>query len=406
MRLFHRAIGPLAAVLILATVPARAQISDDVVKIGIITDLTGLYSDNTGTGTVEATKMAVEDFGGMVLGKKIEVIAGDHQNKADVSSALARRWIDEEKVDVITSVANSAVALAVQSITRDKNRILINTAAATSDFTGKACSPVGFGWTYDTYALAAGTGKALTKQGGDTWYFLTADYAFGHALERDTAEFVRQAGGKVLGGSKVPISNMDFSSFLLQASGSKAKVIGLANAGGDFINSVKQASEFGITAGGQRLAALLAVIQDIKSLGLKAAQGLVVTDFGYWDLNDETRAFSKRFMERHGTPPNFIHLADYGATLHYLKAVQAAGTDEATAVAKKMREMKINDPVTKDGWIREDGRVMRDAWLVQVKTPEESKGPWDMYKILARIPAEDSIRPLDQGNCPLVAKKS
>jgi len=406
MRLFHRAIGPLAAVLILATVQARAQISDDVVKIGIITDLTGLYSDNTGTGTVEATKMAVEDFGGMVLGKKIEVIAGDHQNKADVSSALARRWIDEEKVDVITSVANSAVALAVQSITRDKNRILINTAAATSDFTGKACSPVGFGWTYDTYALAAGTGKALTKQGGDTWYFLTADYAFGHALERDTAEFVRQAGGKVLGGSKVPISNMDFSSFLLQASGSKAKVIGLANAGGDFINSVKQASEFGITAGGQRLAALLAVIQDIKSLGLKAAQGLVVTDFGYWDLNDETRAFSKRFMERHGTPPNFIHLADYGATLHYLKAVQAAGTDEATAVAKKMREMKINDPVTKDGWIREDGRVMRDAWLVQVKTPEESKGPWDMYKILARIPAEDSIRPLDQGNCPLVAKKS
>jgi branched-chain amino acid transport system substrate-binding protein len=406
MRLFHRAIGPLAAVLILATVPARAQISDDVVKIGIITDLTGLYSDNTGTGTVEATKMAVEDFGGTVLGKKIEVIAGDHQNKADVSSALARRWIDEEKVDVITSVANSAVALAVQSITRDKNRILINTAAATSDFTGKACSPVGFGWTYDTYALAAGTGKALTKQGGDTWYFLTADYAFGHALERDTAEFVRQAGGKVLGGSKVPISNMDFSSFLLQASGSKAKVIGLANAGGDFINSVKQASEFGITAGGQRLAALLAVIQDIKSLGLKAAQGLVVTDFGYWDLNDETRAFSKRFMERHGTPPNVIHLADYGATLHYLKAVQAAGTDEATAVAKKMREMKINDPVTKDGWIREDGRVMRDAWLVQVKTPEESKGPWDMYKILARIPAEDSIRPLDQGNCPLVAKKS
>ena len=406
MRLFHRAIGPLAALLTLATVPARAQISDDVVKIGIITDLTGLYSDNTGTGTVEATKMAVEDFGGMVLGKKIEVIAGDHQNKADVSSALARRWIDEEKVDVITSVANSAVALAVQSITRDKNRILINTAAATSDFTGKACSPVGFGWTYDTYALAAGTGKALTKQGGDTWYFLTADYAFGHALERDTAEFVRQAGGKVLGGSKVPISNMDFSSFLLQASGSKAKVIGLANAGGDFINSVKQASEFGITAGGQRLAALLAVIQDIKSLGLKAAQGLVVTDFGYWDLNDETRAFSKRFMERHGTPPNFIHLADYGATLHYLKAVQAAGTDEATAVAKKMREGKINDPVTKDGWIREDGRVMRDAWLVQVKTPEESKGPWDMYKILARIPAEDSIRPLDQGNCPLVAKKS
>jgi len=382
----------------------HAQISDDAVRIGVLTDLTGLYSDNTGTGTVTATRMAIEDFGGSVLGKKIEVFSADHQNKADVASAVARRWIDEERVDVITSVANSAVALAVQSIAREKNRILLNTAAATSDFTGKACSPVGFGWTYDTYALAAGTGRAVTKQGGDSWFFLTADYAFGHALERDTAGFVQEAGGKVLGAARVPINNMDFSSFLLQASGSRAKVIGLANAGGDFINSVKQASEFGITKGGQRLAALLAVIHDFRSLGLKAAQGLVVTDFGYWDLNDETRAFSKRFMERHGTPPNFIHLADYGATLHYLKAVQAAGTDEAKAVAAKMRELKINDPVTKDGWIREDGRVMRDAWLVQVKTPEESKGPWDLYKILERIPAVESIRPLDQGGCPLVKK--
>jgi len=401
----HRLFGALAAVIALAALPARAQISDDVVRIGVLTDLTGLYSDNTGTGSVTATKMAVEDFGGTVLGKKIEVVAADHQNKADISSSVARKWIDEDKVDVITSVANSAVALAVQGITRDKNRILINTAAATSDFTGKACSPVGFGWTYDTYALAAGTGKAVTKQGGDSWYFLTADYAFGHALERDTASFVTAAGGKVLGSSRIPISNMDFSSFLLQAQGSRAKVIGLANAGGDFINSVKQAAEFGVVASGQRLAALLAVIHDIRSLGLKAAQGLVVTDFGYWDLNDETRAFSKRFMERHGTMPNFIHLADYGAALHYLKAVQAAGTDEAKAVAAKMKELKINDPVTKDGWIREDGRVMRDAWLVEVKKPEESKGPWDFYKILARIPAEESIRPLDKGDCPLVAKK-
>jgi branched-chain amino acid transport system substrate-binding protein len=347
----------------------------------------------------------VEDFGGTVLGKKIEVLTADHQNKADVSSALARKWIDEDKVDVITSVANSGVALAVQGVTRDKNRILLNTAAATSDFTGKACSPVGIGWTYDTYALAKGTGTAVTKQGGDSWYFLTADYAFGHALERDTTRFVQEAGGKVLGSSKVPISNMDFSSFLLQASGSRAKVVGLANAGGDFINAVKQAAEFGIVAGGQRLAGMLVVIQDIRSLGLKAAQGLVVTDFGYWDLNDETRAFSKRFMERHGTPPNYIHMNDYGSTMHYLKAVREAGTDETGAVMKKMREMKINDFITKDGWIREDGRVMRDAWLVQVKTPEESKGPWDFYKILARIPAAESIRPLDQGDCPLVAKK-
>ncbi len=397
----------LAGLLVaaLAIAPAQAQISDDIVKIAVLTDLTGLYSDNTGKGTVTATQMAVEDFGGTVLGKKIEVIAADHQNKADVAASLVRKWIDEEKVDVVTSVANSAVALATQGITRDKNRILLNTAAATSDFTGKACSPVGFGWTYDTYALASGTGKAVVKQGGNTWYFLTADYAFGHALERDTASFVQEAGGKVLGSSRVPINNADFSAFLLQAQGSGAKVIGLANAGGDFINSVKQAAEFGVTRGGTRLAALLAVIHDFRSLGLKAAGGLVVTDFGYWDLNDETRAFSKRFMERHGTPPNFIHLADYGATTHYLKAVREAGTDEAKAVAKKMREMKINDPVVKDGWIREDGRVMRDAWLVQVKTPEESKGPWDFYKILARIPAEEVIRPLDKGDCPLVAKK-
>jgi branched-chain amino acid transport system substrate-binding protein len=385
--------------------PAHAQISDNAVRIGVLTDLTGLYTDNTGTGSILATQMAVDDFGGKVLGKPIEVLSADHQNKADIGSAIARKWIDENKVDVITNVANSAVALAVQTVAREKNRILINTAAATSDFTGKACSPVGFGWTYDTYALASGTGRALVKQGGDTWFFLTADYAFGHSLERDTSRFVEQAGGKVLGSVKVPLSNSDFSSFLLQAQGSGAKVVGLANAGGDFINSVKQAAEFGIVARGQRLAALLVVIQDIHALGLKAAQGLVTTDFGYWDMNDETRAFSKRFMEKHGTPPNFIQFTDYGATLHYLKAVQAAGTDETKAVVAKMRELKINDPVTKDGWIRADGRVMRNAYLVQVKTPAESKGPWDVYKILATIPPDESIRPLDQGNCPLVEKK-
>ena len=385
--------------------PAHAQISDDVVRIGVLTDLTGLYTDNTGTGSILATQMAVDDFGGKVLGKPIEVLSADHQNKADIGSAVARKWIDEGKVDIITNVANSAVALAVQTVAREKNRILINTAAASSDFTGKACSPVGFGWTYDTYALASGTGRALVKQGGDTWFFLTADYAFGHSLERDTTKFVEQAGGKVLGSVKVPLSNSDFSSFLLQAQGSGAKVVGLANAGGDFINSVKQAAEFGIVARGQRLAALLVVIQDIHALGLKAAQGLVTTDFGYWDMNDETRAFSKRFMAKHGTPPNFIQFTDYGATLHYLKAVKAAGTDDTKAVVAKMRELKINDPVTKDGWIRADGRVMRNAYLVQVKTPEESKGPWDVYKILATIPPDESIRPLDQGGCPLVEKK-
>jgi len=396
-------IGLLAAALAIA--PAQAQISDDVVKIGIMTDLTGLYAANTGPGTVLATKMAVEDFGGTVLGKKIEIVVADHQNKADVASSIARKWIDEDKVDVITSVANSAVALAAQGIARDKNRIVLNTAAATSDFTGKACSPVGIGWTYDTYVLAAGTGRAVVKQGGDTWYFLTADYAFGHALERDTGIFVQEAGGKVLGAARAPLNTADFSAFLLQAQASGAKVIGLANGGPDLSNSVKQAAEFGITRSGIRLAALLATIHNIHSLGLKAAAGLIVTDFGYWDMNDETRAFTKRFMERHSTPPNYFHLADYGATLHYLKAVQAAGTDETKAVMKKMREMRINDLVIKDGWIREDGRAMRDAWLVQVKTPEESKGPWDFYKILARIPAEEGIRPLDKGDCPLVEKK-
>ncbi|MGE0419723.1 MAG: ABC transporter substrate-binding protein [Acetobacteraceae bacterium] len=386
--------------------PVQAQVSDDVVKIGVLTDLTGLYSDNTGKGSVTAVTMAVEDFGGKVLGKKIEVVAADHQNKADIASSIARKWIDEDKVDVITNVANSAVALATQVIARDKDRILINTAAASSDFTGKACSPVGIGWTYDTYSLAAGTGQAVTKQGGKTWYFLTADYAFGHALARDTGNFVTEAGGKVLGESRVPLNTSDFSAFLLQAQGSGAQVIGLANAGGDFINSTKQAAEFGLTKSGIRLAALLAVIHDIRSLGLKAAQGLVVTDFGYWDMNDETRAFTKRFMARHGTPPNFIHLSDYGSTMHYLKAVQAAGTDETSAVMKKMREMPVNDMVVKNGHIREDGRLVRDAWLMQVKTPEESKGPWDFYKIVQTIPASVVIRPLDKGGCPLVAKKS
>jgi branched-chain amino acid transport system substrate-binding protein len=402
MMMKHTVLGLLAATLLLGTGQAQAQISDDVVRIGVLTDLTGVYADNNGPGTVIATQMAVEDFGGKVLGKPVEVIAADHQNKADIASSIARRWIDEGKVDVITSVANSAVALAVQGITRDKDRILLNTGAATSDFTGKACSPTGFGWTYDTYALASGTGKALVKQGGDTWYFLTADYAFGHALERDTSKFITEAGGKVIGSAKVPLSNTDFSSFLLQAQASGAKVIGLANAGGDFINSVKQASEFGVAKSGQRLAGLLVLIQDINSIGLKAAQGLVITDFGYWDMNDETRALNKRFMERHGKAMNYIQFNDYSATLHYLKAVQAAGTDEAKAVATKMKELPVNDPISKNVKIREDGRVMRDSYLMQVKSPEQSKGPWDFYTILATIPASESIRPLSEGGCPFI----
>ena len=392
------------AAMLCVAAGAQAQISDDVVKIAVLTDMTGLYSDNTGPGAVIATRMAVEDFGGKVLGKPIEVIVADHQNKADVSASLAREWIDQEKVDVITNVANSAVALAVQGVTRDKNRILLNTSAATSDMTGKACSPTGFSWVYDTYALAAGTGRAIVKQGGDTWFFLTADYSFGQALERDTSRFVTEAGGKVLGSVRVPINTADFSSFLLQAKASGAKVIGTANAGGDFINSVKQASEFGIVAGGQRIAGMLVTIHDIHSLGLKVAQGLVATDFGYWDQNDATRAWNKRFMERHGKPADYLQAGDYSAVTHYLKAVQAAGTDEAKAVAAKMREMPVNDFMTDNARIREDGRVMRNAYLVQVKSPAESKGPWDFYKILATIPPEQSIRPLDQGECPYLHK--
>ena len=398
-------LGAAAAAMMMgAAGSASAQISDDVVKIAVLTDMTGLYSDNTGPGAVIATKMAVEDFGGTVLGKPIEVIVADHQNKADISANLARQWIDAEKVDVITNVANSAVALAVQGVTREKNRILINTSAATSDMTGKACSPVGFSWVYDTYALAAGTARAVVKQGGDSWFVLTADYAFGHALERDTSRFVTEAGGKVIGSVRVPIATPDFSSFLLQAQASKAKVVGTANAGGDFINSVKQAAEFGLGAGGQRMAGLLVTINDIHSLGLKVAQGLVTTDFAYWDQTDALRAWNKRFMAKHGKPANYLQAADYSAVTHYLKAVKAAGTDDTKAVVAKMRELPIDDFMTHNGHIREDGRVIRDSYLVQVKTPAESKGEWDVYKILATIPAAESIRPLDQGECPLVHK--
>ena len=385
--------------------PASAQLSDDMLKVGVLTDMSSLYADINGPGAVYAAQLAIQDFGGSVLGKKIEFVQADVQNKADIGTSIAGKWYDAEKVDVILGAAASSSSLAVAGVAGDKKRVFLATDPASSDLTGKSCNPYTIHYVYDTAALANGTGSAVVKAGGKTWYFLTADYAFGHALERDTAGFVKDAGGKVLGGSRVPINNSDFSAFLLQAQGSGAKVIGLANAGGDFINSVKQAAEFGVTRSGTRLAALLAVIHDFRSLGLKAAGGLVVTDFGYWDMNDETRAFSKRFMERHGTPPNFIHLSDYGATMHYLKAIQAAGTDEAKAVVKKMKEMPVNDMVVKNGQIREDGRLSRDAWLVQVKTPEESKGPWDFYKILATIPAAEVIRPLDKGECPLVAKK-
>jgi branched-chain amino acid transport system substrate-binding protein len=388
----------------LAVGTAQAQISDDVVKIGVLSDMSSLYSDIGGKGSVAAAQMAVKDFGGKVAGKPIEIISADHLNKPDVGSAIARQWADQDKVDVVVDVPTSSVALAVQDVLKEKGKVFLMSGPASSDLTGKACSPTGVHWTYDTYALAHGTGGALVKQGGDTWFFLTADYAFGHALENDTTAVVKAAGGKVLGSVNVPLNNADFSSFLLQAQTSKAKVIGLANAGGDTVNSIKQASEFGIVSGGQRLAGLLVFISDVNSLGLQTAQGLVLTEAFYWDQNDETRAWTKRFMAETGKVPTMVQAGVYGAVTHYLKAIEAAKTDEGKAVVAKMRELPINDFMTKNGKLREDGRVMRDMYLFQVKTPGESKYPYDYYKQLATIPAEEAYRPLSESACPLVKK--
>jgi branched-chain amino acid transport system substrate-binding protein len=384
---------------------ASAQVSDDVVKLGVLNDQSGAYADLAGPGSVEAAKMAVEDFGGKVLGKPVQVIFADHQNKPDVGSNIVNQWIDVDKVDAVIDVPTSSVALAVQEITKNKNRVHINSTAASSDLTGKSCSPTAVHYTYDTYALASGTGKATVKDGGDSWYFITADYAFGHALEKDTAAAVVAGGGKVVGQVRAPFPTSDFSSFLLQAQASKAKVIGLANAGADTINSIKQAGEFGITQSGQRLAGLLVFISDVHSLGLKAAQGLVVTTGFYWDQNDETRAWSKRFAERNkGRMPTMVQAGVYSGVMHYLKAIDAAKTDEAKAVVAKMKEMPVNDFFAKNGKIRADGRHVHDMLLVQVKKPEESKGPWDYYKILRVIPGDEAFRPMADGNCPLVAK--
>lgn len=388
--------------MMLAAGAANAQISDDVIKIGVMNDQSGLYADITGQGSVLAARMAAEDAGGKVLDKPIEIVFADHQNKPDVGSTVVRQWIDQDKVDAIADVPTSSVALAVQQITKEKKRLFLMSGPASSDLTGKACSPYGFHFTYDTYMLAIGTGAALAKAGGDTWFFLTSDYAFGHALERDAGEAAKAAGAKVLGAVRHPLNTSDFSSFLLQAQNSKAKIIGLANAGGDTINSIKQAAEFGIVAGGQRLAGLLVFVTDVHALGLKTAQGLVVTASYYWDQNDETRKFAKRYFEKMGKQPSMVQAGVYSGVAHYLKAVKAAGTDDPDKVAAKMRELPVNDFMTKDAKIRADGRIMRDAYLFQVKAPSESKGPWDYYKQLAVIPAEEAARPLKDGGCDLV----
>ncbi len=393
--------GATATMLLAAGV--QAQVSDDVVKLGVLNDQSGVYADLAGHGSVEAARMAVEDFGGTVLGKSIEVISADHQNKPDVGANIVNQWIDVDQVDAVVDVPTSSVALAVQEITRQKNRVHLNSTGGTSDLTGKACSPTTAHWTYDTFALANGTGRAVVQDGGESWFFLTADYAFGHALERDTAAAVEAAGGQVLGTVRHPFPNNDFSSFLLQAQASGSNVIGLANAGGDTINAIKQAREFGITQAGQRLAGLLIFLSDIHSLGLETAQGLVLTTGFYWDLDDETRAWSKRFAERNnGRMPTMVQAGVYSAVLHYLRAIEAAGTDEAKAVMAKMKELPIDDFFAKNGKLRQDGRMVHDMYLVQVKTPEESKGPWDYYKILRTIPGDEAFRPLQDGNCPLV----
>lgn len=395
-----------AAMTILWAPFAGAQMSDNVVKIGVLNDRSGLYADLSGQGSVIAAQMAIEAYGAAAKGMKVEAIGADHQNKPDIGSNIARQWLDIDKVDVIVDVPNSGVALAVNEIVREKNKVYLNSGAGTSDLTGKACSPNTVHWTYDTWALANGTGKAVVQSGGDTWFFIVADYAFGQTLERETSAVVTANGGKVLGSVRHPLSTADFSSYLLQAQSSKAKVIGLANAGTDLTNSIKQAGEFGIVQGGQNLAGLLVFITDVHGIGLQAAQGLVLTEAFYWDLNDGTRAWSKRFAERNGGKyPTMIHAGVYSAVLHYLKAVEALKSDaDGAKVVAEMKRMPTDDPLLGKGTIREDGRKIHDMFLFQVKKPAESKAPYDYYTLRATIPAAEAFRPLDQGNCPLVKK--
>ena len=394
-----------AAVCALAT-GAQAQISDGIVKIGVLNDMSGLYSDIGGPGSLTAAKMAVEDYLKATKSTlKVEVVGADHQNKPDVGSNIARQWYDTEKVDAIVDVPTSSVALAINQVTRDKGKIMLNTGAATADLTGKACSPNTIHWLYDTWMLANGTGTAVVKTGGASWFFLTADYAFGHALERDTEAVVVKNGGKILGKVRHPLATQDFSSFLLQAQASKAKIIGLANAGGDTINSIKQASEFGIVKGGQNLAGLLVFLPDVHALGLEKAQGLIFTETFYWDLNDQTRAWSRRFAAANGGKyPSMDQAGVYAVILHYLKAVDAAKTDDGTKITAKMKEMPTDDPLFGKRTIRQDGRKIHHAYLFEVKSPAESKGPYDYYKLRATIPADQAFRPLNEGDCPLIKK--
>jgi branched-chain amino acid transport system substrate-binding protein len=387
------AVAAIGALLLAA--PASAQ-----VKIGILNDQSGVYADYGGKYSVEAAKMAIEDFGGEVLGKKIEMITADHQNKPDLAVSIARRWYDTEAVDMITELTTSSVALAVQELSNEKKKIDIVVGAATSRITGDACTPYGFHWAFDTRALAVSTGGALVEAGGNTWFFLTADYAFGYSLEKDTSDIVTAKGGKVLGSVRIPLNSSDFSSFLLQAQSSKAKIIGLANAGLDTTNSIKQAAEFGIVKGGQKLAGLLMTLSEVHGLGLEAAQGLDLTEGFYWDHDDKSRAFSERFFKRTGRMPSMIHAGTYSATLSYLKAVKAAGTKDSEAVAKKLKELPVDDAFAQ-GKVLENGRMVHDMYLFEVKSPAESKKPWDYYKLIATVPGEKAFFTAKESGCPL-----
>ncbi|MGO7214173.1 ABC transporter substrate-binding protein [Rhizobium ruizarguesonis] len=395
-------IASVAFLLASSTAVLAQSATDGKVKIGILNDQSGVYADFGGKSSVEAAKMAVEDFGGKVLDVPVEIVDADHQNKADIASNIARQWYDTEQVDAIMELTTSSVALAVQAIGKEKKKIDIVTGAATTDLTGKACSPYGFHWAYDTHALAVGTGGALVKQGGDSWFFLTADYAFGYSLEQQTSDYVKASGGKVVGAVRHPLSTQDFSSFLLQAQSSGAKVIGLANAGLDTSNAIKQAAEFGITQGGQHLAALLFTLAEVHGLGLEAAQGLTLTEGYYWNRDDESRAFAKKFFARTGKMPNMIHTGTYSAVTQYLKAVQKAGTDETEAVAKQLHEMPVDDVFGRGGTVGANGRMIHDMYLLQVKKPSESKEPWDYFNVLATIPGKEAYIDPAKSGCDLV----
>ena len=398
-----KALSACVSVIAFVGGAAQAEISDHTVKIGVLNDQSGTYAEFGGPTSVVAAELAVEDFGGKVLGEPIEIIDADHQNKADVGLAIVREWFDVEGVDMVTDLTNSAVALAVQGLARDKNRIAMFSGPATTKLTNEDCSPNGVHWTFDTYSQAVATARAVVEEGGNTWFLITADYAFGHQMQDDITRVVEEMGGEVLGAVRHPLATADFASFLLTAQSSGARIVGLANAGGDTINAIKQAGEFGLTEAGQRLVGLVVVISDIHALGLEQAQGLRFTTAFYWDMDDDTRAWARRFEERTGRMPGMVQAGVYSAVGHYLKAVEAAGTDAADAVMTKMRELPVDDVFAKGGFLREDGRMVHDMYLVEVKSPGDSKGPWDYLKILRTIPGDQAFLPLSESKCNLVS---